>query len=79
MLKSKKSFPWLIVIVVAVVASLATVAVLLLRAKARKRRSQIAASEVDNCACMSFDCCPEDCEEDFAIEEEATVEDIVEE
>lgn len=71
---NKKSFPWLIVIVVAVVASLATVALLLLRARARKKRLQAIAGASDG-TCMSFDCCPDE----DAVEDDFSVEDAVEE
>lgn len=67
-MKNKKSFPWLIVIVAAVVASLATVAVLLLRAKARKKRLQEAAEE--NECFMTFDCCEDELDDEFSVDEE---------
>ena len=65
MKNNKKSFPWFLVIVAAVAASLATVTVLVLRAKARKKRLQEAAEE--NECFMSFDC-GEEAEDDFGVE-----------
>lgn len=67
-MKNKKSFPWLLVIVAAVVASLATVAVLVLRAKARKKRLQEAAEE--NECFMSFDCYSDDADDELDVDED---------
>ena len=73
MLKSKKNQSlWIVVVLVAVVTALTTVAVLMLRAKYRRKRLKKGETD-ETCTCMSFDCesadDAEDSLEDMADEE----------